>query len=335
LEALIFFLIACMTGSFFVNWGKAHADPVELFKGWIIPTLPGYALTQAVGTIGAVIMPHNLYLHSGLVLSRNIDRNSPKKIHDATWYNFLESALALAVSFVINLAIVATNAGEFFNEGCAETDGGPYACFRPEALNGAPSTGMTCALPTGGSGVCNEIGLKSEGNALKYGLGGASLYIWAFGLLAAGQAATMTATYAGQVIMGGCLEVQLAPWKRVAFTRIFALGPSVLVAVLTYGNEQLFNNINEYLNVLQSVQLPFAMLPLIYFTSQVAFMGRFRSNAIVLGCIYSLAGLVLAVNAVLIVQFVEGYSVGGIIAVCCYAALYLFLCGRMLFPSLS
>merc|ERR1719437_120993 len=109
-----------MTGCFFINWGKSGTDSVALAKSWMVPSIHGYALTQAVGTIGAVIMPHNLYLHSGLVLSRKINRNSPKKVHEATWYNFLESALALLASFFINLAIVATNAGNFYNPTCAE-----------------------------------------------------------------------------------------------------------------------------------------------------------------------------------------------------------------------
>jgi natural resistance-associated macrophage protein len=266
------------------------------------------------------------------VLSRNINRNSPKKVNDATWYNLIESALALLVSFFINVAVVATNAGNFFNINCAEADGGPYACLHPKSIQGDPSTDIKCTRPSGGYGICTDIGLSQEGTALKHGIGDAALYIWAIGLLAAGQAATMTCTYAGQIIMGGCLQIQLAPWKRVAFTRAFALGPSIVVAAVTVGSNSLFNTINEYLNVLQSVQLPFAMLPLLYFTSRTGFMGRFKSRPGVLIMNFCLAGIVLAVNGTLVVQFVEGYQLGGIIAVCCCATLYLFLCARMLFP---
>merc|ERR1719313_207754 len=132
--------------------------------------------------------------------------------------------------------------------------------------------------------------------ALKEGVGSVALYVWAVGLLAAGQAATMTCTYAGQIIMGGCLEIHLAPWKRVALTRAAALGPSILVSVLTVGNDELFNSINEYLNVLQSLQLPFAMLPLLNFTSKTEVMGQFRSHPVVLLRNFSLAAIVLAVN---------------------------------------
>merc|ERR1712048_662582 len=195
-------------------------------------------------------------------------------------------------------------------------------------------TEIHCNLPTGGNGICNDIGLNGEGNALKHGIGGSALYIWAIGLLAAGQAATMTCTYAGQIIMGGCLEIRLAPWKRVAFTRAIALGPSILVAATTVGNDSVYNAINEYLNVLQSVQLPFAMLPLLNFTSKSGIMGRFRSQPIVLLINFCLAAIVLAVNGLLVFQFVETFSFGGIVAICCYAAFYLFLCAQMLYPCL-
>jgi len=85
LEALICTLISMMTVCFFVNWGESGTDGGELLKGWALPIVKSYAITQAVGTIGAVIMPHNLYLHSGLVLSRKIKRSSPRAVNDAIW----------------------------------------------------------------------------------------------------------------------------------------------------------------------------------------------------------------------------------------------------------
>ena len=106
-------------------------------------------MTQAVGTIGAVIMPHNLYLHSGLVLSRKIDRQSPTRIHDATWYNFIESGIELLLSFFINLAIVASNADNFFDSKCAQADHGPLACAAgaPPPADPAddPALSLACA----------------------------------------------------------------------------------------------------------------------------------------------------------------------------------------------
>jgi len=185
-------------------------------------------------------------------------------------------------------------------------------------------------------GKCGEIGLNSEGNALKFGLGGVAIYTWGVGLLAAGQASTMTATYAGQIIMGGCLEIQMAPWKRVAFTRAIALGPSISVAAATNSRSGLYNTINEYLNVLQSVQLPFAMLPLLHFSVQEHIMGRFRSPPLVMMFNCFLAILVMAINVVLTVQSLEGMhaSHAAIVTVCTYAALYLCVCFRMVWTEI-
>lgn len=114
LEALVATLIATMAACFFVNWGEADTDGAALAEGLALPLMKSYMLTQAVGTIGAVVMPHNLYLHSGLVKSRDVDRSKVAKVREAVFYNCLESALALAVSFVINVAVVATFA-DFFS----------------------------------------------------------------------------------------------------------------------------------------------------------------------------------------------------------------------------
>lgn len=99
LEALITILIGTMGISFCVNWGETPTDVPDLVRGWILPTLPSYAVSQAISAIGAVIMPHNLYLHSGLVLSRKIDRSVPNRVYEAINYNLIESAMALLFSF--------------------------------------------------------------------------------------------------------------------------------------------------------------------------------------------------------------------------------------------
>jgi natural resistance-associated macrophage protein len=103
--------------------------------------------------------------------------------------------------------------------------------------------------------------------------------IWGVGLLAAGQAATMTATFAGQIVMDGFLDIKLPQWQRVLLTRAAALGPALAVSVATGSNTALFNNINEWLNVLQSIQLPFAMLPVLKLTCMASVMGEdFRTQ---------------------------------------------------------
>jgi len=161
--------------------------------------------------------------------------------------------------------------------------------------------------------------------------------MWALGLFAAGQAATMVCTYAGQIIMGGTLEVQLAPWVRVAITRVFALGPALIVAVSTSGNEKLFNNINEYLNILQSIQLPFAMLPVLHFSAQKHLLGRFRSGQVATAITSGLALGVIGVSVYLIVLFIQdpslGFTTPSIVCVCLYGLVYFGFCIRMMWDE--
>lgn len=117
---------------------------------------------------------------------------------------------ALLLAFLVNLAVVATNAGSFYNADCAALLGGPFACLTPEAFNrssdpGQQGQGQPCSLPgraEPASGRCGALGLQAEGFALQGVLGPAALYVWAAGLLAAAQASTMACTYAGQIIMG-------------------------------------------------------------------------------------------------------------------------------------
>ena len=247
LEGLVCLFIGVMLFCFFQNWVLTGFEPKEMLTGWAVPYLPSYGFTQAVGTLGAVIMPHNLYLHSGLVLSRKVTRSSPHRVYEAVQYARIEMAVALLVAFAINLSVVATNSSSFFSRECAEADEGPYACLTHaayELINGEhpkprPKEGLGAACTVtsrvGGErglvGHCGEIGLENAGLALADTLGGNALTVWALGMLAAGQASTMVCTYAGQIIMGGLLAIELPPWKRVALTRVIAIGPSLAVAL--------------------------------------------------------------------------------------------------------
>ena len=133
--------------------------------------------------------------------------------------------------------------------------------------------------------------------------------------------------YAGQIIMGGCLQIELAPWKRVALARAIALGPALLVATATVGNSHLYNSINEYLNVLQSVQLPFAMLPVLHFSLSKRLMARYVPNTLLMAVSFCMALLVLGVNLQLVVSTVgptPTYSTLALVVV--VGALYSFVC---------
>ena len=143
----------------------------------------------------------------------------------------------------------------------------------------------------------------------------------------------MVCTYAGQIIMGGTLEIQLQPWMRVAVTRVFALGPALTIAAATVGNQSLFNSINEYLNILQSIQLPFAMLPVLHFTAQQDLLGRFRSGRALTVISSCLAMLVIGVSVYLIYDFIKDFSVAAITLICCYGVFYFSVCLRMIWSE--
>lgn len=197
-----------------------------------------------MGVVGCVIMPHNVFLHSALVQSRKIDPNRKGRVQEAINYYSIESSVALSISFMINLFVTAVFAKGFY-----------------------------------GTKQANSIGLVNAGKYLddKYGGGHFPiLYIWGIGLLAAGQSSTITGTYAGQFIMGGFLNLRLKKWMRALITRSFAIVPTIVVALVFNTSEHSLDTLNEWLNVLQSIQIPFALIPLLTLVAKEQVMGVFR-----------------------------------------------------------
>lgn len=302
LEAVFVALVSIMTICFFINFGKAPPPTAGIMEGFA-PTIKSYGVQSAVGLIGAVIMPHNIYLHSALVLSRKVDRENPRMVREANKYFAIDSAIALFISFLINLAVVSVFSFHFFDPVCANVPGGPLACLPAALFNGTASGGVKCDLPgrgIAGSGVCDTIGLAQAHFALKDALGPASRYIWGVGLLAAGQSSTMTGTYAGQYVMEGFLDLKVPVWVRVTFTRLVAIGPGIVVAILTQNDQNLSDKFQEWVNVLQSVILTFALLPVLHFTSNPAIMGKYVNGPGLTSSIWLLALAVLSINIYLV-----------------------------------
>uniref|UniRef100_H3G794 Uncharacterized protein n=1 Tax=Phytophthora ramorum TaxID=164328 RepID=H3G794_PHYRM len=242
LEMFFLLLIATMCVCFFADFTMSNPDAMEIAKGIVEPRMDKQNTMQAVAMLGAIIMPHNIFLHSALVQARKIDTRSPGRVKEANFYFSLEAALALFVSFLINSAVICVFASSFF------------------------------------TGYCQEIGLSEAGEAVREALGGYAKVVWAIGLLTSGQASTMTGTYAGQFVMEGFLDIRIAAWKRVALTRAVALVPAVIVALISQHRQFKSDRFNELLNVLQSVQLPFALLPLLAFTASKRLMGPLFVN---------------------------------------------------------
>jgi manganese transport protein len=242
MEAFIIALVAIVALAFLIQIILAEPDLGEVASG-IIPSLPGKeALYIAIGIIGATVMPHNLYLHSALVQTRKIERTE-KGIKQAIKFNRVDSAIALNIAFLVNAAILILAATVFFK--------------------------------TGNS----QVAELSEAHRLLPGfLGNLAPILFAVALIAAGQSSTVTGTLAGQIVMEGYLKLRINPWIRRLITRLIAIIPAVIV-ILIYGEDEV-----DYLLVLSqvilSVQLGFAIIPLIHFVSDKSKMGKFVINPI-------------------------------------------------------
>ncbi|KAF1318876.1 Metal ion transporter, partial [Globisporangium splendens] len=309
LEAFFVALITIMLVCFFVNFVRGGIDTLDIATGFL-PHVERYAVTQAVGILGAVIMPHNIFLHSALVQTRQVDPRNSRKVHEANKYFAIESGGALFVSFLINLAVLGVFSKGFFSPDCTssyDAFGVNSACV-PGGTADGPTYGH-CALASGKQGMCQGIGLSQAGQAMSEMLGGYAEVIWAIGLLAAGQSSTMTGTYAGQFVMEGFLNLHLSPWKRVALTRCVALVPALAVAILSQEHPEDSDRMDEFLNVLQSIQLPFALLPVLVFTSSKQIMGpRFANGMTTIVVGWLLGIIVCVINLYLIAVNLEGMN---------------------------
>nr|QXI73434.1 metallothionin [Taraxacum ohwianum] len=296
LEAVFAVLISTMGLSFAWMFADVQPSGKELLIGLLIPKLSSRTIRQAVGVVGCVIMPHNVFLHSALVQSRKIDPNKKGRVQEAINYYTIESSIALLVSFMINLFVTTVFAKGFHNTKQADT-----------------------------------IGLVNAGQYLEKKYGGGFmpvLYIWGIGLLAAGQSSTITGTYAGQFIMGGFLNLRLKKWLRALITRSCAIIPTIIVALVFNKSEASLDVLNEWLNVLQSIQIPFALIPLLTLVSKEEVMGVFKIGPTLERVAWSVAGLVMVINGYLLFVFfmaeVNGFLFG-FLAVTCTSGYVVFI----------
>jgi len=241
LEALVVCLIAIIAVSLGIDVVLSHPHFLGVLSGFV-PARAIFTnkdmLYVAIGIIGATVMPHNLYLHSALSQTRTYEE-TPEGKKQAIFYTGVDSAIALSFAFVINAVILILSAAAFNAHGLTEV-----------------------------TDIRNAYTLLAP----LLGAGGAAI-LFAIALLAAGQNSTVTGTMAGQIIMEGFLQLRITPWLRRVITRGLAIIPAILFIVY-FGA----NNVTELLvfsQVILSVQLPFAMIPLVLFTGNAKRMGNF------------------------------------------------------------
>ncbi len=265
IEVFIISLVAIIGTSFLVEMVLAKPDLGALAIGFV-PTIPSdQALYIAIGIIGATVMPHNLYLHSSLVQTRRID-HSEKGIWSAIRYNFIDSAIALNGAFFVNAAILILAASTFFKAGMYEVQDieEAYKFLSPLLGNQWAST------------------------------------LFGVALIAAGQSSTITGTLAGQIVMEGYLNLRIAAWLRRLITRLIAIIPAYLVIIL-YG-ESKTGELLVLSQVVLSLQLGFAIIPLIHFNSDKEKMGVFVIKPWLKIAAWTIAAVIIALNVKLVLQ---------------------------------
>ena len=288
LEAIITVLVLTVGSCMAFELMLARPVWADVAAGFV-PRIDGASLLVAVGILGATVMPHNLYLHSSLVQTRRIDTRFAGK-REAIRYNLIDTAVALGIAFFINAAILVLASSTFFGKGI----------------------------------VVNELKQAHELLAPALGTALASL-AFAIALLAAGQSSTITGTLAGQVVMEGFIKLRMSPVARRLLTRSIAIVPAV--AVLMHAGDGGVLQLLVLSQVVLSLQLPFAVVPLIRFTSSRAVMGGFASPAWLRRLAAVAALLIVALNGWLVVQSLlpggafAGAGVAGRIAIATFAVL--------------
>src|SRR3954452_17291946 len=267
-EALVVALIVLIAGSFAVEMFLSKPDIGDVALGFIprdhILTDPGMRYI-AIGILGATVMPHNLYLHSSIVQTRRYELNSAGK-RQAIKFATIDSTLALMFALFINAAILIVSAATFYTRGRNDV-----AEIQDAYKLLSPLLGVT----------------------------GAST-LFALALLASGQNSTLTGTLAGQIVMEGFLNIRLRPWLRRLITRLIAIIPAVIVTIIS--GEKGTTNLLVLSQVILSLQLSFAVFPLVMFTSDKLKMGEFVNGSLVKALSWFVAIVIALLNGWLLMQ---------------------------------
>lgn len=280
MESIILAFITIIAGCFFIEIFLSKPVWSEV-AGGLVPRLSFDSLYVAIGILGATVMPHNLYLHSSLVQTRRISHGDEAK-RDACKYNLVDSVIALNGALLVNAAILILAAATFFKNGV----------------------------------VVTEIKQAHQMLAPLLGTGLASA-AFAIALLCSGQSSTITGTMAGQIVMEGFLDIRMRPWLRRLITRAVAVVPAVITIMVA--GEQAVYRLLIFSQVVLSLQLPFAVIPLIRFTSDRARMGVFASPGWVKALAWAAAAVILGLNGLLawdtIADWIRAWPLAAVIVV--------------------
>ena len=268
MEIFIIALVAVVAISFLIEIILAKPGITAIASGFIPRLQNDEALYIAIGIIGATVMPHNLYLHSALVQTRKIEQ-SDEGIRQAIKFNRIDSTIALNLAFFVNAAILILAAKVFFESGNSQV-----------------------------------AEIKEAHRLLPGFLGNVAPKLFAIALIAAGQSSTITGTLAGQIIMEGYLQLRINPWARRLITRLLAIIPALIV-ILIYGEEKI-DALLIFSQVILSLQLGFAIIPLIHFVSDKKKMGNFAINNSTKIAAWIVAATLITLNFKMLLNEAEG-----------------------------
>jgi manganese transport protein len=275
IEAVVLLLIVTIGVCYLIEifiLPQTHPDFLEMGKALVSPNLRHMGMMYvAIGIIGATVMPHNLYLHSALVQSRKLQKDDAS-IRSAIRFNSIDSTTALTVAFLVNAAILVLAAMVFYGKTSVTAAGGRVITFSADSdwiriayLTLAPLLGTSLAS-----------------------------ILFVVALLASGQSSTITGTLAGQVVMEGFMHWRIQPWLRRVITRAVAILPAIVI--IGVRGETSVNDLLTLSQVVLALQLPFAMFPLLHFTSSRRRMGIWRSGTFLLLAGWSSAILITALD---------------------------------------
>ncbi len=270
LEGFIISMVFIVGLSFLVEMFIVEPDMKQIGLGLIPHNLNGSALYIAIGIIGATVMPHNLYLHSSLVQTRKIERTE-SGIWESIKMNLIDTSIALNLAFFVNAAILILAAAAFFRNGYHQV-----------------------------------AEIQDAHKLLQHIFGSLAPALFAIALIAAGQSSTVTGTLAGQIIMEGHINLRIQPWLRRLITRLLAIIPAFFT--ILYSGERALGSLLVFSQVILSLQLGFAVIPLIHFTSDKEKMGVFANKLWVKITAWAMAVIIVGLNAKLVVEQIAAWS---------------------------
>ena len=269
MEAFILTLVAIIGVSFLFEMFIVQPNVSEVIRGLVPSGLNHEALYIAIGIIGATVMPHNLYLHSALVQTRKFSRDD-EGIKKAIRFNIIDSTIALNLAFFVNAAILILAASAFYKNGF------------------------------------NTVANIEDAHVLLQNIfGNLAPSLFAIALIAAGQSSTITGTLAGQIVMEGYLNLRISPWIRRLLTRVIAIVPA-LFTIFYLGQDKL-GDLLVLSQVVLSIQLSFAVIPLIHFVSSKEIMGKFKINNLTKGAAWLVAFIIIALNVRLVYEEIQSF----------------------------